>query len=294
MRSWASRRHQGGFGGPGPGPARAGPPPPTGSTRLRLDGARVVVTGASRGLGALLALRLAERGAHLALVARSQEPLAKLAAEVGGTAYPADLADSGGIPDLVARISADGPIDVLVNNAGLDATGALTAMPPEQVRELLLVNLVAPILLAQAVIPVMEAQGRGQVVNVSSLAGTNALPGLVAYSTSKAGLTHSTAALRAELKGTTITTTLVEVGPVEGTMMDSLRGYEPTRRALARLERLHLSVDLDMARVTDAVVRGIERDRRHVRLPRRDALFPMIAEAPRRITEWLLAGVHPR
>jgi short-subunit dehydrogenase len=134
----------------------------------------------------------------------------------------------------------------------------------------------------------MQTRGRGHIVNVSSLAGTNALPGVVPYSSSKAGLSHFTAGLRAELRGTPITTTLAEIGPVESTMMDSLRSHEPTRRAIERLERLHLAVDLDPAAVTRALVRAIEREQRHVRMPRRDALFPMLTETPRRITEWLL------
>lgn len=261
---------------------------------MRLDGARVVVTGSSRGLGVALAERLAQRGARLALVARSEGALAEVAAEVGGQSYSADLADADGIDGLVTRVAADGPIDGLINNAGVDLTGRLTDLGPERIRELLLVNLLAPVLLSRAVIPIMCAQGRGHIVNVSSLSGTNALPGLAPYSTSKAGLSHFTASLRAELKGTPITTTLAEIGPVESTMMDSLRGYEPTRRALARLERLRLAVDLPMDTVADAVVDAIELGRRHVRLPRRNAVFPMLAEAPRRMTEWLLTGVSPQ
>jgi hypothetical protein len=89
-----------------------------------------------------------------------------------------------------------------------------------------------------------------------------------------------------------ITTTLAQVGPVESTMIDSLRAHEPTRRALARLERLHLLFDLEMPLVIDALVNAIERDKRHVRLPKRDALFPLIVEVPRRLTEFLLAGVR--
>ncbi len=251
----------------------------------------MVITGASRGLGLALAERLAQRGARLALVARSEEVLEQLAARLGGAAYPADLARTDALDEVIGRISADGPIEVLINNAGLDLTGPLTELPAERIRELILVNLVAPMLLSRAAIPLMCRQGRGQIVNVSSLSGTNALPGLAPYSASKAGLSHFTASLRAELKGTPITTTLAEIGPVESTMMDSLRGHEPTQRALARLERLGLAVDLEMGSVADTLVDAIERDRRHVRLPRRDALFPLLSEAPRRMTEWLLAGV---
>jgi len=253
-----------------------------------------VITGASRGLGAALATKLAARGARLALVARSAEPLAKLAADLGGAAYPADLEDLDHVDELVTRIAADGPIDVLVNNAGLDLTGRLAELPAEQIRALFTVNLIAPVLLCRAVIPRMRAQGHGHLVNVSSLAGTNALPGVAPYAASKAGLSHFTAGLRAELKGTGITTTLAEIGTVESTMMDSLRAHEPTRRALARLETLHLVHDLTMDDVADALVRAIDERRRHVRLPRRDAAFPLLTEAPRRLTEWLLAGVDAR
>jgi short-subunit dehydrogenase len=258
---------------------------------MRFSGARVVVTGASRGLGALIAAKVAQRGARVALVARSADAIAQLAAELEGDAYPADLGRADDIGDLVARISADGPIDVLVNNAGLDLTGSLTELPPARIQELMTVNLIAPMLLSAAVIPGMRSRGRGQIANVSSLAGTNALPGVAAYSTSKAGLSHFTASLRAELKGTPITTTLAEIGPVESTMMQSLRGHEPTRRALARLATFRLVADLDLETVANALVDAIEHDRRHLRLPRRDALFPLLSESPRRMTEWLLAGV---
>jgi uncharacterized protein len=258
---------------------------------VRLPGARVVVTGASRGIGAALATELAARGASVVLVARSVEPLEKLAAELGGESFAADLADASAIEPLVRRIEAEGPIDVLVNNAGVDLTGDLVALPGAEIARLVAVNLCAPMLLCRAVIPGMRRRRRGHIVNVSSLAGTNAVPGLAPYSASKAGLSHFTAGLRADLKGTPITTTLAEVGTVESTMVDSLRAHEPTRRALARLERLHVSIDLDMGVVVDALVDAIERDKRHVRLPLRDALFPMIVEAPRRLTELLLMGV---
>jgi short-subunit dehydrogenase len=143
---------------------------------MQLSGARVVVTGASRGLGAALARRAARRGARLALVARSAPEIEALADELGGDAYPADLAVTAGLGDLVERIAADGPIDVFVNNAGVDLTGALVDLPPEKIEALILVNLVAPMLLCRAVIPGMLERGRGQLVNISSLSGTNALP----------------------------------------------------------------------------------------------------------------------
>jgi uncharacterized protein len=261
---------------------------------MRLAGARVVVTGASRGIGAALATRVTERGARVALVARSEDAIGKLAAQLGGDAYPADLADADAVDGLIARIEADGPVDVLVNNAGLDLAGDLTVLSPAAIRELLAVNLLAPVLLSRAAIPGMIRRGSGHIVNVSSLASTNAVAGLAPYSTSKAGLSHFTAALRAELKGTGVGTTLVEIGPVGTGMLDSVRAYGPTDRAFARLGRLGLLPTLDLDAVVRDIVEAIERGRRHVRLPRRDALFPMLVEVPRRVTEVLVAGLPPR
>jgi len=260
-----------------------------------LSDARVMVTGASRGIGAVLARELAGRGSRLALVARDAAALDAVAADCrGADVYEADLAEPANIEPLVARVGADGPIDVLVNNAGVDLTGRLWRLPARDIERLIAVNLVAPMLLCRAVIPSMLARGRGHMVNVSSLAGTNALPGVAPYSASKAGLSHFTACLRAELKGTRVTTTLVEIGPVESDMMDSLRAHGPTRRAVERLARLRLSYDLPMTEVVAAIVDAVERRRRHVRLPRRNLAFPLLVEAPRRMTEWLLAGTDPR
>ena len=173
------------------------------------------------------------------------------------------------------------------------AVGDLTHLAVEDIVRLFYVNLVAPVLLSRGAIPGMRARRRGHIVNISSLSGTNAVPGVLPYSASKAGLSHFTAGLRAELKGTRIGTTLVELGPVKGTMIDSLRAHPPTERALARLERLQLAVDLDMDKVAETIVNAVERDRRHVRMPKRDVAFPLMVETPRRISEWLLAGVHP-
>ncbi|HTD49786.1 MAG TPA: SDR family NAD(P)-dependent oxidoreductase [Acidimicrobiia bacterium] len=259
---------------------------------MELNGTRVVVTGASRGIGAMLATKLADKGARVALVARSRDAIGELAAQLGGDAYPADLADVSTIEPLVRAIETDGPIDVLVNNAGVDLAGSFVDLEPERIRELIGVNLVAPMLLCRAVIPTMRRRGGGHIMNVSSLAGTNALPGLVPYSTSKAGLSHFTAALRAECKGMGITTTLVEIGPVETSMMESLHRHPATERALARLRTLHLSVELDLGHVVEVLVTALEHECRHVRLPRRNALFPLLTEAPRRMTELLLTGVR--
>jgi short-subunit dehydrogenase len=253
---------------------------------VNLAESRVVVTGASRGLGASLAEALAAKGARVVLVARSADAIAKLAADLGGESYPADLSDYEAIDPLVARIEADGPIDVLVNNAGLDLMGALIDVSAADIHQLLMVDLVAPVLFARAVIPGMLERDRGHILNFSSLAATNALPGMAAYSTAKAGLSHFTAALRADLRGTAVTTTLAEIGPIANEMGDNLRSYEPTRRALDRYRKLRLQVDVQPDDVVNALVRAIERNQRYLRMPLRNAPFPILAELPRQLNEW--------
>lgn len=265
---------------------------------MELHGARVLITGASRGIGAELARSLAAAGAQLALVARSREPLEKVAADTGGIAYPTDLTDRAESGTLLQRVEADGPVDVLINNAGVDTTARLTTFPADEIDDLLELNLHVPIQLCRQVLPGMVERRRGHLVNMSSMAATLIAPGIAAYCASKAGLSHFHAALRAEVRsegaGDHVGTTLVEIGPTKTGMVDTLRSYGPTRRSVARLEKLQLSYDLDVDRVVDEVVGAIRGDKQHVRLPRRAMAFPILGEATRRITDLLMTGVDQR
>lgn len=257
---------------------------------MKLSGTRVLVTGASRGIGAAVARRAAAAGAEVALVARSQQPLELLASELGGKAYAADLLDRAATRGLIARVERDGPVDVLINNAGVDPTAAYVDLAPDLIDDLLELNLHVPMQLSRQLLPGLFARGRGHIVNVSSMAGTFALPGMAAYAASKAGLSHFTAGLRAEVRGSAVGTTLVEIGPVQTGMMDTLRGHPPAKRALMRFERVGLSYDLTVDRVASAIVDGIKTDRRHVRLPRRASAFPILVELPRVIGEWIIGN----
>jgi short-subunit dehydrogenase len=259
---------------------------------MDLHDRRVLVTGASRGIGEALARSFAGAGANLALVARSEGPLKSLAAEVGGVAFPADLADPVATSQLIDRVEADGgPVDVLVNNAGIDLAGTFHSASPDDLEQLYRVNLLTPIQLCRQAIPRMLERGGGHIVNISSLAGVGAFPGLTAYSSSKAGLSHFTAGLRADLRGLPVKTTLVQVGPVPTEMLSHVGDYRPTELSFQRFYRLQLLVDFPKERLANEVVDAVVHDRRHVRIPRRAALFPMLTEAPRRMTELLLARV---
>ena len=239
---------------------------------MDLTDAHVLVTGASRGVGAGLAREFRAKGARVTLAARSAGPLQELATELKGVAVVADLTDADDRGALIARVEEQaGPVDVLVNNAGIDATGALTSLSPETLSDLVSVNLLAPMELTRQV-----------------------LPGMVPYSATKAGLTHFTAGLRAELRGLPIGTTVLEVGLIPTDMKDSALGYAPTAAAFRRFYRLGLLADTSLERVCGSCVAAVASGERHVRLPRRARAFAVLAETPRRMAEIILSGVPPR
>jgi short-subunit dehydrogenase len=163
---------------------------------MNLDGARVLLTGATGGLGQAIARALAQRGAVLILTGRRVDVLEPLATELGARAIESDLS----VPDAPERLLADaGEIDVLVANAALPASGKLTSFSVEQLDRALDVNLRAPMLLAQGLIESMAARGSGHLLFVSSLSGRAGSPRSSVYSATKFGLRGFSLALREDL-----------------------------------------------------------------------------------------------
>ena len=139
----------------------------------------------------------------------------------------------------------------------------------------------------------MLEAGGGSIVNVSSLAGVGVFPGLAAYSATKAALTHLSAGLRADLRGLPIAVTTVQTGLITPTdMAESVTSYSPSAASFRRFRTLLPDTDVDD--LAGAIVKAVASGRRHVRRPARAQGFSLLVEAPRRITEWLLAGVPPR
>ncbi len=262
---------------------------------MDVRGRRVLVTGASRGIGQALARTFAGAGAKVALVARSDRAIKELADELDGEAFPADLCDPDQLGRLIERVEAEaGPVDILINNAGSEFCGYFPEQSPTEIDATVRLNLLAPIQLSRQVVPRMIERGRGHIVQISSVADMVTGSGLTVYGATKAGLTHFTDGLRHELKGLNVQTTVVEVGTVPGEMVDRLYEYEPMRRIVRRLNKLQLVVDVPVEKLAPAVLDGVQRDRRYVQLPKRNVPLHLLAHAPQLIYERALTGVRVR
>ncbi len=262
---------------------------------MELDGARVVVTGGSDGIGAGLAAAFAERGAHVMVVARTEHKLRAVADRLVGDHLVADLTDADDVDTLVARcVDRLGHVDIWVNNAGVETNQSLAATPRDDIRALVRLNVEAAFLLTRDVLDHMLPRGSGHIVQMASVAGAVPFPGLTAYAGSKAALTHFTESLRLELKGTGIGLTVVSPGPVETAMWDRLEDADNdfAMVGLRRFKHLGFLPKLDVGRVVDATVGAVERDRRFVRLPRRYTGYHLLSNAPRRLVEAALIGTR--
>jgi short-subunit dehydrogenase len=192
------------------------------------QGKAILLTGASRGIGREMALRFAERGANLALAARSEQQLLEVARACsalnpGGRALvvPTDVTVDSDLENLVnVTVERLGQIDILVNNAGIIQGGCYTEVGRESIRQTVEVNLMAAMRLTQLVLPHMQARGEGQIVNVSSASEGVAYPYFVAYSASKHALKGFSDGLRRELAGTGIKVLRVSPGYVETDFVD--------------------------------------------------------------------------
>lgn len=258
---------------------------------MQIRDRHVVVTGASRGIGAAIAREFASRGARVTLVARSERPLAELAQVIDGKALPADLFDPEQVNSLVARAEElAGPIDVLINNAGMETTKSIFDTTEQDISDLLRLNLEVPIQLTRLVLPGMRDRRRGHVLNLSSMAANGGFGGMSVYSASKAGLSHFTRIVRRDLKGTGVGVTNLEVGPVPTELLANLT-YPPAMKSFARFRRIQLMPNVAPERVARYAVNAVEDGKRAVWLPRRAFLFGALTGAPQRIAEPFLIGI---
>ncbi|MFD3916872.1 SDR family oxidoreductase [Streptomyces sp. NPDC058603] len=194
---------------------------------MDIDGATVLVTGASSGIGAATARAASRAGARVVLLARREERIRRLAEELGegALAVPCDVTDRIQVEKAVRdAVEKFGRIDVLVNNAGQGLQATVDAIDPDDFRALLELNLVAPLVAMQTVLPVMRQQGAGAIINVSSGITWSTLPGSGAYAASKAALQKLSAIARAEVADAGIVVSLMYPSITETEFVGALRG----------------------------------------------------------------------
>jgi short-subunit dehydrogenase len=200
---------------------------------MDLRGARVLLTGATGGIGQTLALDLAARGGEMVLTGRHTDLLEPLAEKLGARAIPADLASPDTIEDL---LNVAGEIDVLVANAALPATGLLDDYSIDQIDRALEVNLRAPIMMAKLTTRQMAARRRGHLVFINSLSGKTASGHASLYNATKFGMRGFALALREDMRPHNVGVSTVFPGYIRDAEMfaDSgatlPRGSAPARR----------------------------------------------------------------
>ena len=166
---------------------------------IDLAGASILVTGGAQGIGKAVATRLAARGAKVAIGDLDADLARATAAAIGGTGHALDVRDPESFAAFVAEAeAAHGPVDVLVNNAGVMPNGAFLDLSEATNRMIMEVNVFGVIHGMRLVLPGMVARGRGHVCNIASLAGKIPLKGLAVYNASKFAVVGLTAATRLE------------------------------------------------------------------------------------------------
>jgi NAD(P)-dependent dehydrogenase (short-subunit alcohol dehydrogenase family) len=193
-----------------------------------------VVTGAARGIGEAIALRLASMGARVVLTARDQSRLQKVKQAIEDQAgstlvIPCDLTDANAVAELGRQVHDEcGRCDILVNNAGISvARKPLVDLPVEEWDQMMQTNLRAPYLMIRALAPLMIAARSGHIINISSLAGKNVLPEGAAYSASKWGLNGLTYSVAEELRQHNVRVSVIAPGSVNTSFSSS--GKDPRR-----------------------------------------------------------------
>jgi short-subunit dehydrogenase len=232
----------------------------------------VILTGASQGIGRATAHVLARAGCKLALAARTAEPLQALTGELMAAgqpaiAIPADVGDTAQAAALAHKtVEAFGRIDVVINNAGIGVRDRVLDLQEQEARRTMDVNYFGPVALIQAAIPYLKTNpDGGLIINISSIVGRRAMPGIAGYCASKGALEKMAESLRLELKAANIRVSTVYPGVTQTKFNDnSLGGSQEGRGRLS---------GVPPERVAQAILNTIRNERRDVFITLFDRTF---------------------
>jgi short-subunit dehydrogenase len=242
--------------------------------RYRFDGGTAVVTGAASGIGAALAVALAERGSNLGLIDRNAQGLKTVAEEVRARhpaldvkTFEADLADTDSLAELVACVLADlDAVTMLVNNAGVALGGLFTQISLEDFDWVMRINFQATVHLTYGLLPALRASPGSHLVNVSSVYGLIAPPGQSAYSASKFAIRGFTEVLRHELPPMGVGVTAVHPGGVRTKIAENARLGAHVTAADVRQVRRDFSrlLTIEPREAAETILAAVERRRARV------------------------------
>ena len=236
---------------------------------MEITGKKVLLTGATGGIGRSIAATLARAGAELVVSGRSAEALQGLVNDLPGSGHQSIASDLGQ-PGAALNLAAEsGPVDILVANAALPSTGRITELTDEQVARMLRINLESPILLAQALLPGMLERNRGRLIMIGSLAGKAGSPRSSIYNATKFGLRGFVFGLAADLSASAVRATLVAPGFVREAGMFADSGADaPAGLGTTTPEKVAAAVlkAVDSNRVEIAVAPLVQRTMAHVGL----------------------------
>ena len=228
------------------------------------DGKRAVITGGSSGAGKGLAAALLARGAHVALVARDARKLLEAKEELSAHAQAShietlscDVADAEQVNAAFAALSSNfGPVDLLINSAGVLREGPFEQVPLEQYRQLLDINFFGVLHCVRALLPVLRERPRADIVNLASVAGLLGVYGYAPYCVSKHALVGLSETMRIELRRTNVRVHVVCPPEFDSPMVRDLEG----QRSEANLAMAQMLGVLPVETVVQAVLRGVERN----------------------------------
>ncbi|MFT4050084.1 MAG: SDR family oxidoreductase [Solirubrobacterales bacterium] len=234
-------------------------------TKIHFANAVVAITGGARGIGFETAKQFHARGAQVVIGDLDADAIEAAALEIGGraTGLQLDVTDAESFAhflDEAERVA--GPLDVLVNNAGIMPAGPFLSEAPSVIDTQIDVNFRGPVTGTRLVLPRMIERGRGHVINVASMAGKFAVPGLAVYSGTKHAVVGFSAAVRDELAGTGVSISTVMPNVVNTELTSGL----PTERTLM----------LKPERVAKAIVDSVENRREEIPVPRWYGVWPVL------------------
>jgi len=248
----------------------------------------VLITGASGGIGRACAVAFFQAGAKVVATARSFDKLESLARQLDPSRVlpiRLDVTDTGqraaAITEARQRF---GRIDVLVNNAGWASFAAVVNTPPEHVERMLALNFAAPIAMTQAVLPEMLERGSGQIINISSVVGVQAIPRMTVYSATKSALTGFSTGLRMELRGSGVDVINVAPGSTRTDFFDAAAAVDVKA---ARFGKTQYSPE----RVARAVVRASRKRKRSVSLTVDGIAIAIIRRFSHRLADFIMYQV---